>query len=344
MLSIFKPEKSIVQKGMAGKSILLYGTNSTGKTLNCVKADKVLLVAFERGINAINDVEYVAPEKWSDWVGIVKELTSPNTIEKAKEMYATVVVDSIEPMFRMASDFICASYGVPSVGRDADGKKSRGGVWQEYRAEIERQNRKLLNAGYTVIFIAHEGARDMIDDKGDEYTRIYPRGDKASVDFLCDNCDFVAYARNQAPDENGKEVLSTLYLRATLAFHARTRFPYMVSSIPEWNIEKLNAAIGDAVAAEEKVTGKKGQTYEERKAVEDKKAAEEKKAQLPIPQLIDAIGTKVKKMIEKDGNKTVYEEIVEEKTGNRGFKCAEASEKQREQLELILQGLEEKGY
>ena len=58
MDSIFKPRKSVVQKGMAGKSVLLYGGNSTGKTLNCVNASRSLLVAFELGINAINSITF----------------------------------------------------------------------------------------------------------------------------------------------------------------------------------------------------------------------------------------------------------------------------------------------
>ena len=344
MDSIFKPRKSVVQKGMAGKSVLLYGGNSTGKTLNCVQAKKALLVAFELGINAINDVTYVQPKKWAEWKKIVNDLTSDATIKEAKEMYDTVIIDSIEPMFRQAEDFICTSFDVPSVGRDSDGKMSRGGVWKEFRAAIEEQNRKLLGAGYTLIFIAHEGTRDMYDDRGNQYTKIYPRGDKASVDYLCDNCDFIAYARNQAPDENGNEILSTLYFRPTMAFHARTRFKYMVSSIPEWNIEKLNAAIAEAVKKEEDATGKVGQTFEERKAQEVKEAKAEAENKEPIQNIIDKIGEKVRNMIIKDGSKTAYEDILEETVNNRAFKCQDATEKQRSHLELILAALEKKGY
>lgn len=343
-ISIFAPQTSKVQKGMAGKSILLYGGNSTGKTFNCVKADRTLLVAFEQGINAISGVSFVAPRKWSEWISIVRELTDEKTSVEAHKLYDTVVVDSIEPMFDLASDYVCASYGVPAVDRDADGKKSRGGIWKEYRKEISKWNAKLLLAGYTVVFIAHETTRDMVDDRGAQYTKIYPRGDKASVDFLCDNCDFIAYARNQAPGEDGREILSTLYFKPTLAFHARSRFTEMVPSIPEWNLQKVSAAIDAAIAAEEKKTGIKGETYAEKKAREDKVEKEEEKARIPLEALIDAIGSKVLAVIQVDGNKNAYEDILEETIGNRSFRVQEATEKQRELLEQILQALTERGY
>ena len=49
-------------------------------------------------------------------------------------------------------------------------------------------------------------------------------------------------------------------------------------------------------------------------------------------------------MIIKDGNKTAYEDILEETVNNRAFKCQDATEKQRDHLELILKALTEKGY
>ena len=129
-----------------------------------------------------------------------------------------------------------------------------------------------------------------------------------------------------------------------MAFHARTRFKYMVNSIPEWNIEKLNAAIADAVKKEEDTTGKKGQTFEERKAEEIKEAKAGAAAKEPIQDIVDKIGEKVRNMIIKDGSKTAYEDILEETVNNRAFKCQEATEKQRDHLELILKALTEKGY
>ena len=343
-ISIFKPQTSKVQKGMAGKSILLYGSNSTGKTLNCVRSPKTLLVAFEKGINAIGGVQYIAPTKWSEWVSVVKELTDEKTAAQAHELYDTVVIDSIEPMFELANDYVCANFGVPAVDRDADGKKSRGGIWKEFRKEISKWNSKLLLAGYTVIYIAHETTRDFIDDHGGVYSKIYPRGDKASMDFLCDNCDFIAYARNQAPDDQGREVLSTLYFKPTLSFHARSRFTKMAPAISEWNLEKVNDAINKAIAAEEKSSGIKGETYAERRERETKEEANDEKNKLSLEELVVAIGTKVQAIVAKDGNKNLYEDILEETIGNRSFRAQEATEKQREQLEQILAALIEKGY
>ena len=42
-VDIFNPEVSQVVKGIEGKLILIYGTNSTGKTKNLTKANKPLV-------------------------------------------------------------------------------------------------------------------------------------------------------------------------------------------------------------------------------------------------------------------------------------------------------------
>ena len=115
-VDIFNPEISQVIKGLEGKLILIYGTNSTGKTKNLVQANKPLVCAFENGLGAINGVKNVKIKKWTDWTKIVKQLTSDATIEEAKKQYATIIVDTADGMGDLASDFICGNFGVSRLG------------------------------------------------------------------------------------------------------------------------------------------------------------------------------------------------------------------------------------
>ena len=95
MVDIFNPQVSVVTKGLEGKLILIYGTNRTGKTSNAVKANKPLVVGFERGLNAISGVPYVPIKNWNDWTNTVKQLTGAKS-EEAKKLYQTIIVDTID--------------------------------------------------------------------------------------------------------------------------------------------------------------------------------------------------------------------------------------------------------
>ena len=52
------------------------------------------------------------------------------------------------------------------------------GLWKEYSEEFEKWITLLSSIGLTIAFIAHEGTRTFNDEDGNEYTKIYPHGDK----------------------------------------------------------------------------------------------------------------------------------------------------------------------
>jgi hypothetical protein len=341
-LNIFEPEVSTVTKGLKGKTIVIYGANRTGKTLNCSKANKPVFLRFEDGLNAIGGVKNFPINKWSDWTSFVKQATNPATVAKVQEMYETIVIDTIDRMLALGEEYICSLYGIQSVDRDDNGKKAYGGHYKEYRSEVMKWINLLTNSGYTVIFIGHEDTRTLQDDKGEDYVKIYPKGDKKSVDFICDLSE-IYYLVAQPNDENGREVPSTLYAKGCAAFLAGSRFTHMPHCIPEWNMAKLEATMIKAIEEEEKESGLEADTHEE--AMEKKEA--KKKAStptVPVSDLIEEIGEKLEVMNEKEGNLESYYQILEEELGNRDFKAMNATEKQREQIEQILSALEAKGY
>ena len=229
--------------------------------------------------------------------------------------------------------------------RNIVGYSNRGyGLWKEYGAEINKYLKLLTNAGYTVFFIAHEGERAFQNEKGEEYTKIYPRGDKRVVDPICDLCDIIGYAQIQPETEDGEETLSTLYLVNNPAYQAGSRFTHIVKSIPEWNIEKLDKALSDAIEAEENESGMKAATIQEaqKKAAKARKA--EAEAKLPLEDLIDSIGTKLQAMNEKTGSIDEYAQLMDDLGIPDTFKATNANESQRQQLEMLLDGLVELGY
>jgi phage nucleotide-binding protein len=339
-VDIFNPEVSEVVKGLEGKLVLIYGTNSTGKTKNMVKANKPLVCCFENGLNALGGIKNIKIKKWVDWTSFVKQLTGASTINQAKEMYSTIIIDTVDGMANLASDFVCGNFGIDTIGQGNRGY----GVWKEYSAEIEKWLKLLTNSGYTIVFLGHEGERTFQDDKGKDYTKIYPFGDKRVIDPVCNLCDIIGYAQVQPDNDKGQEVLSKLYLKGSPAFHARSRFVYMAPCIDEWNLDKLEKALAEAIVAEEKESGVKATTLDKAQKKQAEEVRKEEKNKQTITELIEIIGDKLQTMNEKEGNLTSYKEILSSELGNSDFKAQEATEQQRDQLGLILTALAAKGY
>lgn len=334
--SIFKANVSHVVKGIEGKCIMIYGTNRTGKTSNAVKGVKPLVVSFENGLAGLEGVPNVVIQKWTDWTNVVKELTSENTIKEAKELYQTIIVDTAEGIGDLGSEYICNLYGVTRI---AEGNRGYG-LWQEYSLEMTKWLRLLVIAGYTVVFLAHEGERSFKNPNGgDDLTKIYPRGNKRIIDPICDNCNVIGYARMVAGSP-----FSTLFIRGTEAYHAGSHFDNIVDSIPEWNLDKLSKAIDDAINTEAKNKGTNPISFEQAAKDAAAKVADEEKNIMPFDTLRENIGMMLKHMKETEGSLESYDAIRADELGTTEFKVNSATEKQREQVEIVYNSLVAKGY
>lgn len=119
MIDIFAPQISTVSYDLAGKTLLVYGTNRTGKTKQLTRLPKPCYLAFEAGINGIAGVPFFPMRKWSDYVQFVKQISNEKNVTRAKELYQTIVLDEASVMGSLCSEFVCEKYGVDRI---SDGK------------------------------------------------------------------------------------------------------------------------------------------------------------------------------------------------------------------------------
>jgi hypothetical protein len=327
-LNIFNPVISTVSHDMAGKTILVYGSNRTGKTKQLSRLPKPYYLAFEKGINGIAGIPFAPIQKWSDFVKINKQLTNLKTLEKAKELYQTIIFDTVQAASLMCEDYICQRYDVTRI---KDGNKGYG-LYKEYGTEFAKQINLLTSAGYTVAFISHESTRIFKDQNGEEYEKIYPAGDKRSIDPVCDLVDIIAFASVNGLDENGQEIKSSLYMVNTQQYHAGSRFDYLTPCLKEFTAENLQKAISDAVKKQEEVEGIKTVDYSKFKQQYENEVLSFEELQEKIKEIAIKLND-VDRMDE-------YKEVVENYLGTDG-KVSEATKKQQQQLELILNDLEE---
>ncbi|MGX9951616.1 ATP-binding protein [Bacillus subtilis] len=317
-IDIFKPQVSVVAKGLEGKVITIYGSNNLGKTKQSTRMKKPLYLPFEKGLNAIAGVQFMPINSWADFKKVNKQLTK--NAEKAKEMYQTIIVDEVDAFAKYATRYVCEQYDVERIKDGNDGF----GLWKEYETEVWEEINKLIGVGFTVIFIAHAAE----DKKG----KVYPKGDKRVLAPVIDNSDIVLYLSSNGVDEDRKVIKSSAWLAETEEHFARSRFDYIDTYLPEFTAENLEKAIIEAVERQEQAEGIVAVTYEEQK---QNNASEE----LDFNSLMDQI-KEIGMKLNEEGRLEEVNEITEKHLG-KGVKVTECSRKQVGVMSVILDDLKD---
>lgn len=89
-IDILNIEPTVISRDLKGKYILLYGKPKSGKTTLASKFPKNLLIAFEKGYNAIDGIRAVDINTWSDFKLVLRQLK----LAEAKQMYDTITIDT----------------------------------------------------------------------------------------------------------------------------------------------------------------------------------------------------------------------------------------------------------
>lgn len=320
ILDIFNPQISVVAHGLEGKVILLYGGNSTGKTYQAVRMDKPYVLACESGLNGQNGIPFANIKTWSDFVNVVGQLTNPATVDKAKELYSTIIIDEVYASAQFCQTYICNKYGVSSV----DEGKGGYGLWKQYETEYWKAVNMIVSSGYTVVFIAH--VSETKDGK------IVPKGDKRSITPIMDNCDIIAYLKSNGIDENGDRIHSSAYFAEADEYFARSRFDYMVPYIEDFTCDNLRKAIQDAIEAQEEAEGFESVSFETQKKNNEIE-------RVPFDKLKEDVVALGMNFCEA-GHQERLQELIADCLGE-GNSVQEATERQYESLEILLAKLEE---
>ena len=324
-VDIFNPQRTVIAKGLAGKSFLVYGSNSLGKTAQAVRMPKPFVIATESGLNATSGVAYNRVNSWGDFKKLVKQFTSKNTVDKARELYDTIVIDELYATALLCQEYIQSVIGggALTLSDTVDGGKIN--LYQAYEKEFFKTINTLLSCDYTVMFIGHE----QFDKDG----KAFPKGDKRSVDPVRDFVDYVIYLKSNGVDENGKVIPSSAYLADTPEFFARSRFETTPTYLPVWSAEALEEAVNIGIQGMEEKTGVKAVTYQEQKEQNTSIAYDYDEVMEELQQ----VGQRFAKAKQMDA----LQDIVEETLGV-GRKVSECTKRQIDAMVIILDNLKDK--
>ena len=323
-VDIFNPQETVVAKGLEGKSFLVYGSNSTGKTAQCVRMSKPFVIATESGLNATVGVKYIRVQSWADFKKIVKQFTSKSTVEKARQMYDTIIIDELYATALLCQDYIqtVVGGGALTLGDTIDGGKVN--LYQAYEKEFFKTINTLLSCDYTVVFIGHEQEKD---------GKAVPKGDKRSVDPVRDFVDYVIYVKSNGIDEDGKVVPSSSYLAETDEYFARSRFDTTPTYLPVWSAEALEEAVNIGIQGLVDKTGVDAVSYDVQKEMNTTETYD-----------FDTVMDNLMEIGQRFADADKMEELTDivEATLGVGRKVSQCTKKQLDALVIILDDLTDK--
>ena len=154
-----------VSRDLSGYITYIYGPPKTGKTTLGSQMPKPLLLAFEKGYNAIPGILAQDITSWSEMKMALRQLKK----NEAKEMFSTVIIDTVDIAATLCDKWVCDQNNVDNISQIPYGQG-----WNLLKKEFETTFREITQLGYAVYFISHAKEGSFKRQDGTEYTLIRP--------------------------------------------------------------------------------------------------------------------------------------------------------------------------
>lgn len=165
---------------------LIYGAPKVGKSTFCSGLDNPLFLDTENGLNNL-EVFKIGIDSWETFKEAYKELKS----QQGKLPFKTLVIDTIDNLWQMCSDYICK---INKVTHESEME------WGKGYSMIKREFNVALAAyrqlGMGMIYTSHAEAREIATRVG-KYTRYEPTMAKKCAEAILPSVDFILYVENQ---------------------------------------------------------------------------------------------------------------------------------------------------
>ena len=233
-LLAIQPHK--VSRDLSGYITYVYGAGKTGKTTLASQMDRSLLIAWQKGYNAIPGIMAQDAKSWADMKMILRELKK----QEVQDTFKCIVIDTIDIAAAACEKYVCSQEGVDSLGAIPWGQG-----WTRVKKELEEVFRTITQLGYALFFISHAKDKVFKREDGTEYNQIVPTLSNSYNEIIKDMADIYAYA-HQVRNDNGQVSVKLTLRSMDGSADTGCRFKYIT---PEINftyqalVDALNAAI-----------------------------------------------------------------------------------------------------
>lgn len=308
-----------VSKDLSGYITYIYGAPKTGKTTLATQMGDSLLIALERGYNALPGVRAVDVTTWSEMKQVYRELKKP----EVKAMYKAIIIDTVDQAADLCTKYVCAQKGIESLGDLGYGKG-----WTAFKEEFNDMFKSLTQLGYAVFFIGHQKEEKVSvpgpNGESIEKVHIRPALTNSTRMVIEGMADIIGYTHQPG----SKEKMSIMTLRSfDDSIICGSRFKYMPAEIPT-SYENLVKAVSEAIEKEAKENNGEFLTEERMKDLSVKKDYD-------YDGMMSDIMNMITKLMETDeSNSLKITSIIESYLG-KNRKVSDCTPEQCEQLELI---------
>ncbi len=242
-IDLLNIKPTVISRDLRGKYILIYGKPKTGKTTLASKFPQNLLLAFEKGYNAIDNIYAQDINSWSDFKQVLRQLKRP----EVQELYHTITIDTATIAYEMCEKYICQQNSVQSIS-----EIPWGGGYAATKKEFEDCLRQITMLGYGLVLISHIETRKEKTADDSEIEILAPSMPKRCYEVVNQIVDIIGYIATEWDDMGTSH--RWLYTRQTPTVMAGSRFPYLAPKI-KLGYDELVKAISDAIDKQRELDG-----------------------------------------------------------------------------------------
>lgn len=250
-LKALTPHK--VSRDLSGYITYVYGPPKAGKTTLGSQMPKPLILAFERGYNALPGVYAQDITSWAELKQVVRQLKDT----ELQEQFSTIVIDTVDIAATLCDKYVCNQNDVDAIGAIPYGQG-----WGLLKKEFEEPFRTITQLGYAVYFISHAKERTITRKDGSEFSKMGPSV-SATYNAIIENmADIYGYLHPVTENGQTKVVIDLRAPDDTIS--SGGRFKYIVPQI-DCSYDNLVKALNDAIDKEAQLTGNQFVTDEREK-------------------------------------------------------------------------------
>lgn len=323
-IDLLNIQPTTVSRDLKSKYLLIYGKEKIGKTTFACGVDGALLLATEKGYNALSGVYAQDIQSWADFKIVLRQLKKPEIQSKFK----TIVIDTFTILYNLCEKFICANNGVSTISEIA-----WGGGYAQLGNELSSAMREITMDGYGLVLIAHAKKREEKIDE--DKTAVYYEPDipKRGMTIANQLVDIIGFATEKWNNDGTSE--RVLVTRGTPYITAGSRFPKLPAEIP-FTYHAVVNALADAIEQQ-------GDTD----TIVDEAPVIEKDDALDYDKIRNEASAVWKELIEKQKTNAEKEAVAEkvltyvEKTLGKKKKLSEITPREVESFAIILDYMKE---
>lgn len=318
MINLMELEPHKVSRDLSGYITYIYGPGGAGKTTFGSQMPGALILAAEKGYNALPGVIAQDITSWGEMKQVLKQLDNP----QVKDKFKSIIIDTVDIAAQLCEKYVCNQLGIENIG---DGGWTVNG-WAKVKKEWEQTFRAIAMKGYAVVFISHSKERTVTRKDGTTYNAIGPSCSNAYNEIIRNMSDLEGFI---SIDGNERH----LVLRHDDdTIECKSRFA-MIDSVIPFSYKSLTEALNKAIDTEAEGTNNAYVT-DQREAVKETVKYDYDALMTEFNDLVGQLMNKDAKIAPKITN------IIETYLG-KGKKIADTTPDQAEFIFLIVNDIKQ---